>query len=289
MKTQKYLKNIQENKNIEISKQPISEIDFDDPMVALGAGAIIATGLVLKDLIFFFVFVAQIAAQTKVDQKLSAKLNAIIKEMGVKKVFKVHVVGQKGPNAFTPGGSHVYITSGLLKILTEREALAVLLHEVYHAIDLHIVKKMATEFPLYYIAAPIAVAAGATLALPLAFITGLVVFTIMMGILTIPLKITMGRKHEYDADNYAVKAGYGSEIASALSKLEKEYVRLTQGQSCGKVCQVVNRIEEAMDEHPQTRKRIEVALKNTEILKAIAKARVSAIAMKVKSIFGKGK
>ena len=265
----------------------LQEVDIYDPMFAIGLGAIVATGLILKDLIFFFIFVAQIAAQTKVDKKLTDKLNPIIKNLGVKKDFQVHVVPQKQPNAFTPGGKHVYITSGLLKILNERETLAVLLHEVYHAIDLHIVKRMATEFPLYYIAAPIAIAAAVASG-PLALITGLLVFTIMMAILTLPLKITLGRKHEYDADNYAVKADYGKEIASALNKLERAYIKATQGQSCGKVCQVVNRIEEAMDEHPATRDRIERALKNAELLKAVAKANISAVTMKVKSLFSKG-
>ena len=208
--------------------------------------------------------------------------------MGVKKSFSAHVVPQKAPNAFTPGGKHVYMTTGLMKVLNEREVDAVLLHEVYHAIDHHILKRMATEFPLYYIAAPVAVAV-ATLAPPVSVICGLLVFTIMMAIMKIPFTLLLYRKHEYDADNYAVKAGYGKEMASALTKLEKEYDRLTRGRQCGKICRVVERIERSMDEHPDTRDRIERALKNAELMKAIAKANVSAIAVKVKSLFGKGK
>ena len=40
----------------------------------------------------------------------------------------VPVTATIGIRAFTPGGKHVYIKSGLLKILNERETLAVLLH-----------------------------------------------------------------------------------------------------------------------------------------------------------------
>ena len=265
----------------------IQEFDMD-PTTAIGIGAGIATLLILKELIFFFIFIAQIAKQTKVDKKRSKQLNEIIKKMGVKKEFSVHMVPQKGPNAFTPGGKHVYMTTGLLKILNEREVYSVLLHEVYHSIDHHILKRMATEFPLYYIAAPIAVAASAAM-FPISVIVGIMVFTLMMAIMKIPLTLLLYRKHEYDADNYAVKAGYGKEIASALTKLEKEFARLTQGQQCGKVCRVVERIERSMDEHPDTRDRVERALKNADLLKAIAKANISAITSRVKSLFGKGK
>jgi Zn-dependent protease with chaperone function len=226
----------------------------------------------------------------KVDSKRSKKLNEIIKPLGVKKNFQVHIVPQKAPNAFTPGGKHVYITSGLLKLLNEREVEAVLLHEVYHAIDLHIIKRMATEFPLYYLCAPLAVAAamGAAALGPVALILGMIVFSISLGILKIPLSVIIGRRHEYGADNYAVKAGYGKDIASALNKLEKMLTRMSAGQSCGKVCKVIRRIDEAMDEHPSTKKRIEKTLKDVELLKAVSKAKITAITYKIKKLFSKG-
>jgi Zn-dependent protease with chaperone function len=110
-----------------------------------------------------------------------------------------------------------------------------------------------------------------------------------MSFLKIPLTLLLYRKHEYDADNYAIKAGYGKEIASSLSKLEKAYIKATQGHKCGVICKVIRRIEEAMDEHPPIRKRIEQALKNVELMKAIAKAKISSITIIVKNFFGKGK
>jgi len=278
------------NKESTYSKEIVEEVD---PIIVYGAFA--ATVLIIKELILFFIFVAQIAAQTKVDKKRSKELNDIIKKMGVKKIFSVHIVPQKEPNAFTPGGKHVYITSGLLKLLSERESMSVLLHEVYHAIDYHIIKRMATEFPLYYIAAPIAVAAATAAGIAtgglaiIAIMTGTIVFSITMAFLKIPLTLLLYRKHEYDADNYAVKAGYGKEIASSLSKLEKAYIKATQGHKCGAICKVIRRIEESMDEHPPIRKRVEQALKNVELMKAIAKAKISSITVVVKNFFGKGK
>lgn len=281
MKVDNYLEIIQEDEE---------ELQEFDPITIGAIGAGVATVLILKELVLFFAFVAQLASQMKVNPKLSKKLNDTIKPLGVKKDFKVHIVPQKAPNAFTPGGKHVYMTSGLLKILNEREVMAVLLHEVYHSIDLHIVKRMGAEFPLYYIAAPLAVAAvtGAMALGPVAVILGIVVFSISLSVLTLPLKIIIGRKHEYSADNYAVKAGYGKEIAGALQKLEDTFRKMSAGRSCGPVCKVINKIEEKMDEHPPTRKRVEVALKNTELLKAIMKGKISDIAYKVKSLFSKG-
>jgi Zn-dependent protease with chaperone function len=275
---------------LEIIQEDEEKLQEFDPITIGAIGAGIATFIILKELVFFFIFVAQLASQIKVDPNLSKKLNDILKPLGVKKDFKVHILPQKVPNAFTPGGKHVYMTSGLLKLLNEREVLAVLLHEVYHAIDLHVIKRMAAEFPLYYIAAPLAVAAaGGALALgPFAFILGLIVFSISLSVLSLPLKLIMGRKHEYSADNYAVKAGYGKEIAGALQKLEDMITKMSAGRSCGAVCKVINKIEEKMDEHPPTRKRIEVALKNTELLKAIMKGKISNIVYKVKAFFSKG-
>ena len=110
-----------------------------------------------------------------------------------------------------------------------------------------------------------------------------------MAVMKIPLTLLLYRKHEYDADNYAVKAGYGKEIASSLSKLEKAYIKATQGHKCGVFCKVIRRIEETMDEHPPLRKRIEKAMEDAKLLKAIAKGQVSAITSVVKNFFGKGK
>lgn len=272
--TKKYLEKIQEDQIEEVI----------DPITG---GAIIATALIIKELVTFFLFAASMAATTKVDRQSSKELKDILKPMGVSKDFIVHVVPSKVPNAFTPGGKHVYITSGLIKLLNKREVLAVLLHEVYHAIDWHVYKRMAAEFPLYYICVPIALAAA--LATPaIAIITGIIVFSISLSILKIPLQRIMGRRQELKADNYAVKAGYGKDMVGALSKLEKMISKMEAGRSCGVMCKVTNRIGEAIDEHPPLKNRIEIALKDTELLKAMAKAKLSVITYKVRKLFGKG-
>jgi Zn-dependent protease with chaperone function len=271
--TENYLEVIQEDQ--------LQEID------PLTGSAIIASVLIIKELIMFFMFVASMAATTKVDPKLTKELKGVLQKMGVRKDFKVHVVQSKVPNAFTPGGKHVYITSGLLKLLAPRESMAVLLHEVYHAIDWHVWKRMAAEFPLYYIAVPIAVAAAIASG-PLAIITGILVFAISLSILKIPMKRIMGRKQELQADNYAVKAGYGKDMAGALSKIERMIRKMEAGRSCGPVCKVVGRIEQAMDEHPPLKQRIEQAMKDTELLKAMAKGKLTTVTYKIKKLFGKG-
>jgi Zn-dependent protease with chaperone function len=271
--TEKYLEKIQQ--------------EFLDP-VSLGvASVVVASVIIIKELIMFFLFVSGMSSTTKIDSSLSKELNDVTRPLGVKKDFKVHVVPSKVPNAFTPGGKHVYITSGLMKLLGPREVMAVLLHEVYHAIDKHVWKRMAAEFPMYYIAVPIALIAAVASG-PLAPITGLLVFGIMLAVLRIPIKVMIGRGQEMRSDNYAVKAGYGKDIAGALSKIEQMLKKMEAGKACGKICKVINRIEEKMDEHPPLRDRIETALKDTELMKALDKGKLSAITYKVKQLFGKG-
>lgn len=277
--TEKYLKDIQED--------DLQEFEPTTVGTGLAITGIIGTALIVKELILFFIFVSTLAATTKIDHTLSKELQNILKPLGVKKDFVVHVVQSKAPNAFTPGGKHVYVTTGLIKLLNRREVMAVLLHEVFHAIDKHVWKRMAAEFPMYYITVPIAMLA-ATAAGPLAPIVGMIVFMITLSVLRIPIKVMVGRGQEMRADNYAVKAGYGNEMVGALSKLERMLRKMEAGRSCGKICKVINRIEEKMDEHPPLRKRIEKAMKDTELMKAVAKGKVTAITYKLKKMFGKG-
>lgn len=278
MEIEKYLKQIQED-NIQ---------EFDP----LTLGVALATIAIVKELVYFFIFVSNLASQMKENTDLSKKLNSTLVKIGNKKNFTVHVVPNSIPNAFTPGGKHVYITKGLLKLLTPEEIQAVLLHEVYHAKEKHVYKKMAVEFPFYYIAAPIAIAASigvAPILGPFSFIIGVAVFSIIISTTTLPLKILMGRKQEYNADNYAVQAGYGNQLSSSLIKLEKELKKYNSKSQCGKICQVVEKINNKLDEHPETKKRVEVTLKNTELLKSLTKRNIKNIVYKVKNIFEKGK
>jgi hypothetical protein len=53
--------------------------------------------------------------------------------------MQFHLVGSATPNAFTTGGSHIYVYNGLFQLCeTEEELAAVMAHEFAHAVDLDV-------------------------------------------------------------------------------------------------------------------------------------------------------
>lgn len=55
--------------------------------------------------------------------------------------FRVYVIEDDTPNAFTPGGGHIFVTTGLVARLgTESQMAMVLAHEVAHNADAHVVR-----------------------------------------------------------------------------------------------------------------------------------------------------
>ena len=254
MELDKYLDQLQEDQIQEF--EPITTTT-----IAVGSAIIIA------NFVSFLMMTAVMKSSLKVEKKLTTRLNKILNQS---KQYTVHVVRDKDPNAFACGGKHVFITTGLKKFLNPREIDAVLLHEVYHNRDLHIYKKMAYEYPLFYLAA--ATATLATVGSGGNLLLGFMAFIMTIKIARIPYNITVGRRHERKADEYAVQFGYGRELANALKKLEKHYLKLMAKQECGKMCQLINKIHAAIDEHPPTKKRIENILKKADKLAAAIKS-----------------
>jgi len=232
-----------------------------DPVTA-GAAYALASGTVwtIAMLVSFLLATAQYRNSVKIDPKLSKRINDILKS-GSKWI--VHIFPDAGPNAFAIGGRHVYITTGLLKILTERESEAVLLHEVYHNKDMHVWRNVAAESSFLYLCAFIAATAMfAGLVWPLA----LIMFHIMrLSFRTIFARFR-GRYFEIKSDEFAVKHGYGSELISALKKIEAWAKEHMSGQPCGKICQLERQISEEIDEHPPVKKRIEIILRKQKEL-----------------------
>lgn len=254
MDIDKYLNQIQEDQIQEII-----------PIVA-GVAAV-GTALILANFISFLLITASMKSSLKVDKQLTTRLNKILK---LPKSYIVHTVKDKEANAFACGGTHVFITTGLKKFLNPREITAVLLHEVYHNKDLHIYKKMAYDYPLFYLAVAGALGLGTVTMNP---ILGFIAFIMILKIAKIPYNITVGRRHERKADEYAIQFGYGQDLINALKKLEKQYLKLMGKQECDRMCQLINKIDEAIDEHPTIKKRIENILKKADKLGAILKTR----------------
>ena len=227
----------------------------------------VGSALVIANLVTFFLASSELEKVFKLNKPLTKRINNIL---GTTK-WIVHLVRDPNPTAFSLGkGKHVFITTGLQKMLTQREVDAVLLHEVYHSKSLHTYKNLAYKYPLFYLIVAAAVSLPLTGGLP---ILGVLAFTLMMKVHGIPYEITLGRRHERKADEFAVKLGYGSELISALKKVEKLYLKQIAKRECGRICQMAEKIDDAIDEHPTTKKRIENILKKADKLGAVLKTR----------------
>ena len=94
----------------------------------------------------------------------------------------------------------------------------------------------------------------------------------------------VGRRWETNADNYAVIHGYGNDLVSAFRKLEKDYDKIMR--EIGPVARALNKIFEAIDEHPPIKKRIEKILSNKDLYEAAAKNQANKVKALVLAGFG---
>jgi Zn-dependent protease with chaperone function len=252
MELDKYLNQIQEDQ--------IQEFEPITTTIAIGST------LVIANLITLLLASSELEKLFKVNKPLTKRLNNIL---GTTK-WIVHLVRDSSPNAFSMGkGKHVFVTTGLQKIITKRELDAVLLHEVYHSKALHTYKNLAYKYPLFYLIVAAAISLPFTGGVP---ILGILAFILMMKVHGIPYEITLGRHHEKKADEYAVRLGYGSELISVLKKTEKIYLKQMAKHECGRICKIVEKIEDVIDEHPSTKKRIKDILKKSDKLSKAVKS-----------------
>ena len=262
----------------QVSENKVVELQEDDALVAIG-GVTLAIGSVLlvKNLIMFFLSVAAFKSTVKIDPKLSKEFNSVINDG---KQWRVRVFPEETPNAFAITGKDVFITTGLLKMLNKREVMGVLLHEAWHCKDLHVWKNVASESVFIYLIVFCAMTASA--AVPF---LGVLVAFLMKNVYNIMYARLVGRRHELKADEYAVKFGYGKELISSLSKMEKWADKIRSQQHCNKICQLERSISEAIDEHPPTKKRIEIILRKSKELDRAVSSGFRAIQKFVVGVF----
>lgn len=245
---------------------PITGAVVTGALVGAAIGSVLLAGQLIALLLQSLTYISE--AKKKYDRELTAKINAMLG----KTKWKVLIIKDKSPNAFVIGPRVIMITTGLKKMLTNRELVAVMLHEAWHVKSFHVYKQVFLKWPLLSVAAGaafMALTAGASIYL------AIFLFFIFKRVAEIPYDITVGRRQETKSDSYAVKMGYGKELASALRKLEKIYLKEMKG--CVGVCKIVNKMSEAMDEHPPLKKRVERILKKTEMAKALASRKASQI------------
>ena len=236
----------------ELDKQ-LNQIQEIEPIIA--ATSVIATGLVATHLATIIFAAKAFSDSFKIDYDLSRRLNGILKS-GDKWI--VHRYPESGPSAFSLGfGRHIFVTSALVRLLDEGELDAVLLHEAYHAEKKHTPKQLAVEYPFYYLATLLAIYSMGVVPL---LISGIIVFLLTKKVGSILYRITISKRNELKADDFAVKNGYGKELVGALKKLEMWVKRHHRKIECGKICQIMEKIDNALDEHPPIEKRIRIAL-----------------------------
>jgi len=230
---------------------------------------VVGSVLVVSNFILILFQSMAIAKQIKVDPTLTKRLNKILDHP---EKYIVHIFKDKSPNAFSMGfGKHIFVTSKLLKMLSSKEIDAVLLHEVYHSKSKHMYQDLAYTYTTWYLAVFVAFSIP-IISLPIVAI----IFFIMTQLLDIPYRITVGRIHEYNADSYAAKQGYGDYLISAFKKLEGYGKTLAEKskKQCGTWCQVINKVDRALDEHPSDKKRIENILKVINKLKSASYGKI---------------
>jgi len=243
-----------------IQEDNLQEIDPASLGIVVGVGS----ALIIANLVLVMMEIANVKRQTKLDPEFTKELNTVLGRNDL----KVHVMKHDAPNAFAAGGKHVFLTSGLIRFLNRRELVAVMLHEVGHNEKKHLWKKLAYEYPFYYLIVYILTFFATALTPMGVFLLGYLAFKIGLSIARIPYNVTVGRKHEYDADNYATQHGYGDDLISGFKKFEALIAKYASRKQCGRFCKIIERIDRALDEHPQMKDRIERVLKNKETLKA---------------------
>ena len=251
------------------------------------AGAMLV--MFIKDLIMFLVMAAQIYLFSKENKIWSKRLTKLLNdEPKYKGNWKVWVADFPGNsdmvNAFSLGigSKHVFITKGLQKMLTEREIMAVLLHEAAHSAQFHVVQQVAGQYGFFYILVKLLIKYGGraltTLPTFLSVILVIVTFFLAPQILTAR---TLGRWHERIGDSYAVKHGYGKELISALRKITKHAMKECTSKFCKKMMDIMH----AVDAHPPLKERVTQIMTEIAKIKAGAKVKVSQITAIVKNAF----
>lgn len=214
----------------------------------------------------------------KIDAGLTKTLKGILKDG---KKWEVYIVPTQGITAFCMITPMMFLSQGLLKIMSKREIEAIMLHEAGH-----IKNKDTWKFVFGY-STLMGILLGALVAItgPAALGVSIFCYFIMdrLGLIQILLKRMIGRKAENRADSYAVKYGYEKELISSLEKLEKMFNK--NRPPCTGLCKVIEKINRALDEHPSVKKRVENILKAKDTLDKVKNKSVIALTKMFRSKF----
>jgi len=239
----------------------------------LTARDILAIIELIISILFFLLFLAYIFSISN-NRKLSKKIYEIT---GVK--YPVKILPEKVPNAFCFGGlgKTIVVTKGLMDLYTEREVIAVCLHEVGHITSLDTVKNI--------VVASGSIGIGGYTTLKFIDATSktvksnriLTVFTYVLVVLlffwvaTKVPGILFGKVQEYKSDRNAVKYGYGRDLMSALAKLDKYIQNEFKKQKPNKLTILFDKLQRLLDVRPSIKNRIDKLLESVEVYEAMLK------------------
>jgi len=169
------------------------------------------------------------------DENLESELTNIIGENNI----KIYITSNESKIRAGASINEIFIHPHLIKTMTDREIMAVILHEYYHITNKHILQKLIIDsFPV------------------IAYMNfeSWLIFLVLPQVTNLILSKTYYRKFEHNADNLAYKHGYGKDLATALNKinidLEFEKSKLS------KVEKIIYKIKKIFDVHPTIEKRI---------------------------------
>ena len=179
--------------------------------------------------------------------------------------FQFHIADDPIPNAFALPGGYVYVTRGILSLMTTEDELACVMgHEIIHVTRRHSVKQMRKSFLPRLLEVP-----GA--------IVGNVVHEDLGNLLNLPITTTnslllssYSRKHETESDTKGIelasKAGYDPNAMSAiLERLSKAVEVITNEQEK----------KSYFSSHPYTQDRVDNINKTTSRLNWREKEKIS--------------
>ena len=178
--------------------------------------------------------------------------------------FEVYVIKNDSPNAFVMPftGPKAFITTGLIKQLTDREIVAIMCHEYFHYSNNHnfkllLQKSFVLEFTFIFM-----FWSGM---INLQSFIRIIIFWICEYILQTPFNLLFGRKWEYDSDAFATQQGYGKELASGLTKISIEDEK--HKKNCNGLCYILMSIDKFCRVHPDTKDRIRKVLEESRVQK----------------------
>ncbi len=197
------------------------------PLIVLGAMALI--GLV----VYFVLFPRTV-------RKLSDKFRMVPYRHGLSEAFFKNIVKSDSvcmivSNAVSLGlnamlldvGNHrnMYVSRPLLASMNHDMVVGILSHEVGHAYEKHMFKRVMVVIPIvftYFIANFIIFALAFETLQDFSFWVPVVLFNVILIRLGTLVFLGLLQKQEFEADRFAIEEGYGEGLSKALEKLHKQ-------------------------------------------------------------------